>query len=158
MKNILFVCTGNTCRSCMAEGILRDILNKANKDKKFSVSSAGVFANIPTGASKYAIQVLKNGWGIDISSHKSKQLSKQDIKNADIILTMSRTHKYIILSTQKDSIGKVFTLKEYVKPNGANADIKDPYGGTYDDYKVCANEIKEYIQMFLEKYERGLDE
>ena len=148
MKSILFVCTGNTCRSCMAEGILKDIL----KDKQYEVKigSVGLFVGISKKASKNAIDVLKNEWDIDITNHKPRQLEKSDIEQFDLILTMTKVHKYAILNSYKEALGKVLTLKEYVKFSNINKDIIDPYGGSYEDYRLCANEIRDCILKLVE--------
>ena len=148
MKSILFVCTGNTCRSCIAEGILKDIL----KDKQYEVKigSVGLFVGISKKASKNAIDVLKNEWDIDITNHKPRQLEKSDIEQFDLILTMTKVHKYAILNSYKEALGKVLTLKEYVKFSNINKDIIDPYGGSYEDYRLCANEIRDCILKLVE--------
>lgn len=155
MKSILFVCTGNTCRSCMAEGILKDILKSEQNDIK--IGSAGLFVGMSHNASKNAIDVLNNEWNIDITKHKPKQLEKSDISQYDLILTMTKVHKYAILNSYKEGLGKVFTLKEYVKFNNINNDIIDPYGGSYEDYKLCANEIRECLYKLVEMDKGGLN-
>ena len=138
MKNILFVCTGNTCRSCMAEGILKRMLEESGRVDEFSVLSAGVFADGISRASNNALLVLKNEWGIDISDHISRKLTQDDINWADVVLTMTKAHKDIVLSIYKEYANKVFTLGEY-------SDIVDPYGGSYGEYKKCAKEIRDSI-------------
>ena len=149
MKKILFVCTGNTCRSCMAEGILKDILRKNNKEDRFIVSSAGVYASGCEKASEYAVAVLKNEWDIDISDHISRKLKIEDLESADVVLTMTNGHKCVILNSLGKYQNKVYTLKEYL--NCKDVDIFDPYGGTYDDYKLCAKEIRAQLEKLFER-------
>ncbi|MFD2616242.1 low molecular weight protein arginine phosphatase [Terrilactibacillus laevilacticus] len=107
MKNILFVCTGNTCRSPMAEALL-----KSKGKNLFRVKSAGLFAMTGTDAHPHAKDVLKNRT-ISID-HKSKQIGSSLINWSDLILTMTEEHKLRLLTQFPDTVGKVYTLKEYV--------------------------------------------
>src|SRR5690554_6769311 len=109
--NILFVCTGNTCRSSMAEGILKKYL-KENSIENIYVSSAGISAFQGQKANEKAENVLRKK-GIDISSHKSRQLTEEILKDSDLILTMTNAHKNIILQAIPNISNKVYTLKEY---------------------------------------------
>lgn len=106
MKNILFVCTGNTCRSPMAEALLR-----AKAGDRFDVRSAGVFAVDGGPAAHEAVQVLSER-GIDCH-HQSKKLDEALIRWADVILTMTESHKHAVGVRFPESAGKVYTLKEY---------------------------------------------
>lgn len=139
--HILFVCTGNTCRSPMAEGILRDIAKKSNLD--IEVSSAGIFAQDGGDISSNAIEVMKE-IGIDISSYKSKSIDEDALKNADVILTMGHSHKLFIEEKYEAYKDKVFTLLEYVY--GFKSDIVDPYGGDLSIYKGTRDEIYQAIR------------
>lgn len=151
--NILFVCTGNTCRSPMAEGIFISLLKDNNIDN-INVSSAGISAFEGDSANEKAIYTLKNK-GIDIESHMSRQLTKDIIENSNLILTMTKAHKRMILNALPEYSNKVFTIKEYVYINnnedltGKNLDIADPFGLDYNFYEKCAEEIEEYLQKII---------
>lgn len=144
----LFVCTGNTCRSPMAEGILKDIAKKKNLD--IQVSSAGIFAHNGEPISSKAIEAMKQ-IGIDISDYRSKSLNEKQLRDADIILTMGHSHKHFIEDKYRGYGGKVFTLLEYVY--GFKNDISDPYGGDLNIYKEIRDEIYQAIREMEYKEE-----
>lgn len=152
--NILFVCTGNTCRSPMAEGIFKAFLKDNNIDN-INVSSAGISTFEGDSANEKAIYTLRNK-GIDIKSHKSRQITKEIIENSDLILTMTKSHKGMILNALPEYLNKIFTIKEYVYINnneeltGKNLDIADPYGLDYNIYEKCAAEIEENLKKIIE--------
>lgn len=141
--NILLVCTGNTCRSAMAEGILNKIILDNNSNDKFDVLSAGISVFCPTPASENAILALKD-MDIDISNHTSRQLTDDMINDADIILTMTNSHKVIIQNVCDEIQDKIFTLNGYAY--GTDKDISDPYGMDIDEYKKCAKEIYDALE------------
>lgn len=151
--NILFVCTGNTCRSPMAEGIFKALLKDNNIDN-INVSSAGISTFEGDSANEKAIYTLRNK-GIDIKSHKSRQITKEIIENSDLILTMTKSHKGMILNALPEYLNKIFTIKEYVYINnneeltGKNLDIADPYGLDYNIYEKCAAEIEENLKEII---------
>jgi len=128
---ILFVCTGNTCRSPMAQVMAAQLFGES-----YEVASAGVMAMPKQKASTHAIEAMKQR-KIDLTKHKSQMLSEDLLKWADLILTMTESHKYAIADE------KAHTLGEYA---GINASISDPFGGDLDTYLSCAKEIYELLE------------
>ena len=126
MKNILFVCTGNTCRSPMAHAIF----NKIADSDKFTADSCGIFADGVSQISNNAKIILKEN-GIDFN-YTSKPVCKELLNQADIVVCMTQNH-YI----QFTSIFPEFSDKIFVMPE----DIPDPYGGNLETYRVCYTEI-----------------
>lgn len=146
MKNILFVCTGNTCRSSMAEALLRHFVTEY-AGLELMVKSAGTAAFGSQEASKNAILALRE-LGIDLSSHRSQPVSKELIEEADLVLTMTRSHKQQLLAFKPDAQNRIFTLAEFTsKDLGKN--ISDPFGGDLDIYIECRNEIIFHIRKLL---------
>ena len=132
---IIFVCTGNTCRSPMAEGFFNMLCAKgANED--ISAISRGTFAESDAPASSFSV-IAAAELGADISSHKSAQLTRSDVSCADYIFTMTKAHKNLIDSALPDFSDKVFSISEFA----SCPDISDPYGGDLSVYRECAAEI-----------------
>jgi Protein-tyrosine-phosphatase len=152
---VMFVCTGNTCRSCMAEGLLKEALKGVSGEEKILPSSRGIHAFDGDPASSHSIMALKKLWGIDISLHKAKALSETDAEEADLILTMTRQHRDVLRQIYPQKITEIFTLKEYVYPDMApqssEVDISDPYGMPYGVYEGCAIELQNCIKLLVNK-------
>lgn len=136
MKKILFVCTGNTCRSPMAEALLRHI-----GEDQFKVKSAGVFALEGSDASIYAKQALEEK-GI-LSNHSASLLQETTIQWADYVLTMTNSHKQIAIQAYPTYREKIYTLSEFVRHD--TKDIADPFGGMLVDYRETLQEIEELL-------------
>ncbi|HBR01955.1 MAG TPA: low molecular weight protein arginine phosphatase [Ruminiclostridium sp.] len=156
-KKIVFVCTGNTCRSPMAEALFKDILKERDGlGAEFSVFSAGIYAYEGDPAAYEAIDAMKEEFGIDISSHRARVLDDQDIREAYIILVMTRHHREMILELYPEAADKVYTLKEYAGEEGGDPDICDPFGGDYEVYKGCSSEIEAMLLNAADRLESDL--
>lgn len=143
--NILFICTGNTCRSPMAEGILKDLAEKRGLD--IEVRSAGLVAIDDGDISRDAISVLKD-IDIDISDIKSKAIDEDLVCEADLILTMSQRHKGNLILKFPFIKDKIFLLNEYAF--NMNKDIVDPFGMGRKYYEETRNEIYMAIEKILD--------
>lgn len=143
MKRVLFVCTGNTCRSPMAEALLRH-----HSKGTWEVKSAGVYASVGSDASSHAKTALGEK-GIAIS-HTSQQVTEDLLHWSDVILTMTSSHQRALLQYHPEMKGKVYTLYEYAE--GINKDISDPYGGTLQVYEGTLSEMEKLIKTLLEKH------
>ncbi len=145
--NIYFICTGNTCRSPMAEAILASI-----QLQNVDVRSAGIYALEGGEMSENAKSVLE---AEQISmDHRSKMVNVEDLQWADLILTMTSAHKELVLQSFPDVKDKIFTLKEYTAPY-TSKDISDPFGGDYHQYEHTFQELKQYINILKDKLING---
>jgi tRNA threonylcarbamoyl adenosine modification protein (Sua5/YciO/YrdC/YwlC family) len=141
---IVLVCTGNTCRSPMAETLLRERLNKKfGCENAVRVLSAGVAAGVGIGASPQAVEVMGNR-GLDLTGHSSQPLDESVINVADLVLTMTRGHRNAILAAWPEMHDRVFTLRR------DGGDIGDPVGYPVEVYESCANQIDNELAAWIE--------
>jgi protein-tyrosine-phosphatase len=136
MKKLIFVCTGNTCRSPMAEGLLKHLLGP---ECGWEISSAGVSAANGCPASAGALAALREK-GIDLSGHRSRRLTVEMACNADRLVTMTAGHRAAVEALCPASRGKVFLLKSFGVAQCA-ADIYDPVGESLEVYRRVRDEI-----------------
>lgn len=143
--NILFVCTGNTCRSPMAAGIMNQIAMARNLDVR--IESAGIFAQEGEPASTEAILAVKK-YGVDLLGHHAQPINTELIEKSDLILTMTAAHKMVFDQTAPE---KTFTLCEFA---GVEGDIADPFGGDVEEYEACAEQIYSALERAADRIEK----
>jgi protein-tyrosine-phosphatase len=147
MSVILFVCTGNLCRSPMAAGLLRQRLADEGLEARYRVLSAGIWGVDGRPASKEAITVMGER-GIDIADHRAHTINADDVAEAELILVMSREHAQAIRHTWPQYAWRVHRLSEMA---GKQQDVRDPYGDPIEEYRTCADTIARYLDKGLER-------
>ena len=128
---VLFVCTGNTCRSPMAEGIFREMLH--GKNAGISCGSAGLAAADGVAPTPHAVEACRE-IGVDISGQRSRRLSRRDLQDTDLFIVMTKAHMQALLASGVPA-EKIRVL-----------DVPDPYGGTLEVYQRCRDAIREALK------------
>jgi protein-tyrosine phosphatase len=150
-RRVLLVCTGNTCRSPMAVGLLRRALARklGLGDREldrfgYSVESAGLVAHGGAPPTSHAVEILREE-GIDISLHRTRTLSREMIRDSDLVLAMTEAHLSLVRELAPECDHKV----QLLDPEGE--DVPDPFGGEREAYRACLERIRRGVESVVEK-------
>ncbi|KLU59205.1 Low molecular weight protein-tyrosine-phosphatase YwlE [Peptococcaceae bacterium CEB3] len=135
--DILFVCSGNTCRSPMAEAIAKSMFGSWA-----GVHSAGIGAWEGDGASPQALQVMEER-GLSLREHRAARLTRSLVEGASWVIPMTRDQERVLKEKYPESAGKIRRLGDW---GHLSADVTDPWGGPVERYRECANEIARLLE------------
>jgi protein-tyrosine phosphatase len=148
---VVLVCTGNTCRSPMAEVLLKkrvaDRLGCAIadlEDRGVVIMSAGISATPGSRAAAEAMETMQER-GLDLGPHESQPLSERLVRFADVVITMTRNHRETILEHFPEAESRVHLISR------GRGDVSDPIGGPLDLYRHCADQLDAYLEKWVEE-------
>jgi len=147
MKKILFVCSGNTCRSPLAEVIAKQVL-PGRLDFKVEIASAGTSALEGSPAALHSIEVAGRH-GLDLSAHASRMLTRARLDDVDLVVTMGVRHREAVADIDPDSIESTFLLTNFSDVH--NGDIPDPIGSDFAVYERVYLVIRECVESMAVK-------
>lgn len=149
MARVVFVCSGNTCRSPLAAALFERAARR--RGLQVDATSAGVFAKNEERASEGALSVAGE-WGLDLAGHRARRLEREDIAGAELVLTMEKTHKQQVIEVAPETAGRVFTLAEYA--GSELGDVQDPYHGPIETYRATARVLEDLAERAVQRFER----
>lgn len=147
MHRIIFVCTGNQCRSPMAEGILRSELLRLGRNA-IGVCSMGTHAPEGRRASSNAVAACAEN-AVDIGGHRSRPLALDELKKADFIFVMENAHRDYVCTLLPGAADRIFLLAGWPEKENDGGDIPDPIGGTAGDYRKIYRLIAGHVDRIL---------
>lgn len=148
MKKIMFICTGNICRSAMADALMKKLAKDSNKD--IEVYSCGIFAEDGDMPTFNAIEAIKE-YDVDLKLHRATNIRNSKIEDMDIILCATVSHKNNVINMYPNLKDKIFTIKEYADYDKNDLDIPDPWGYDIETYKFCASTISKCLNKIIDK-------
>lgn len=161
-RSVLFICTGNTCRSFMAEYLMRHYA--AQHGLEVDVASAGLAAFTGDTGTEQALEVLRE-MGIDGTKHRSRRVHSHLLAEYDLILAMTWAHKEQLLHLAPELAHKIFLLKEFAEGVNSREDpgkvaekdhgISDPFGQSLEVYRQSRMEIERAVQAVVEYFLEG---
>lgn len=159
LKSVLFVCTGNTCRSPMAAALLKHYAEQAGIPVEVSSAGLGAFTGDP--ATEYAVEVMSE-IGLDLKSHRSRKFRAELAEEYDLILVMTNSHRQYVVEFFPEIADKVHLLLEFSQDQQSRQEldsekekgleVSDPFGQSRDVYRQVRDELAQAVQAIVESW------
>ncbi|MGH7590759.1 MAG: low molecular weight protein arginine phosphatase [Gemmatimonadales bacterium] len=144
--NVLLVCTGNTCRSPMAEALLRRALSEAGAAHEVTSAGTAPWDGAPASEGSYLVALEH---GLDLSAHRARRATAELVARADVIFTMSRSHLERVEAL--GGTGKSHLLGEFAGEHGEDAEVQDPMGGEIDGYRAAFDRLAHFTRLAAQR-------
>ena len=146
INNVLFVCTGNICRSPLAASLLERALKERGLEVTVTSAGTGAWDGAPASEGAYLVGLER---GLDLSGHRARLLSRELVEQADLILTMARHHRARV--DELGGEGRVHVLGEYAGREGDDVEVSDPFGGDLEVYRDTCVELEALAAAVAER-------
>lgn len=148
MRKLIFICTGNTCRSPLALAAWRALEQEGKTPPDIEADSAGLMPSEGQPASRYSVEIARN-WQQDLSGHRSKQLTTEEVSSADWLVVMSIMHAHSLREFLEVDPDKILLLGSFDQHESSD-EIPDPYGGSREAYETCATHIQHAVERLAQ--------
>src|SRR5712691_4180811 len=146
IQHVLFVCTGNICRSPLAASLLERALKERGLEVTVTSAGTGAWDGAPASEGAYLVALEH---GLDLSAHRARLLTRDLVQQADIILTMARHHRARVHELSGE--GRTYVLGEYAGRTGPEAEVSDPFGGDLELYRETYGELEAMVRAAVER-------